>query len=89
MYIDLMCLALKDYTDQHLPNYGNAAFEETDYQDRTALHLAFIHEMPVEFIHALVESMTESQLNQRDYRGRRPLDYMVSESNDVSSILIL
>ena len=63
-----------------LSDYVTAAFdfEETDDQQRTVLHLAFIHRMSEEFIHCLVELMTTTQLNQRDCRGRRPIDYLVS-----------
>lgn len=53
------------------------AFEETDDEQRTALHLSILPTMPNQFILALVKRMKSFQLDQADKTGRRAVDYLV------------
>lgn len=54
------------------------AFEETDYEQRTALHLSILHRMPDQFILALVKRMKSFELDQADKNGDHAVDYLVS-----------
>ena len=54
------------------------AFDKTDENDRTVLHLALINRMPEHFILVLVKHMKKSELEHQDNTWRCAVDYLVS-----------